>query len=229
MSLDLVELDAYEPYVPPNDPTGSFNVPGLWPHGKPAEPEGQVGDGDASDEGSVATVGLEEDEEEEQQAQIAQVDDDEPRPINLGLHKPHGTSLGVTFVPDDEQPWCRCARVKALQPGGLAERSGLREGDIIASINGAPVEHGRQAALMLRESVGDLSLVVVPTTNDEEADAVMDDSWDAAAQPSEPPQRAPRAAHDHLAGFGGMARELLARMPSELGQVPPIRRCLVLL
>ena len=48
----------------------------------------------------MATVGLE--EEEEQQAQMAQVDDDEPRPINLGLHKPHGASLGVTFVPDDE-------------------------------------------------------------------------------------------------------------------------------
>ena len=187
----------------------------------------QVGDGDASDEGSVATVGLE--EEEQQHAEMAQVDDDEPRPINLGLHKPHGASLGVTFVPDDEQPWCRCARVKALQPGGLAERSGLREGDIIASINGMPVEHGRQAALMLRESVGDLSLVVVPTTNDEEADAVMDDSWDAVAQPSEPPRRAPQAARDPLAGLGGMARELLARMPSELGQVPPIRRCLVLL
>lgn len=227
--MALVDLDGYEPYVPPNDPAGSFSVPGLWPHGKP-EDDGQLGgdDGDGSEEGdSVATVGLEEEKVDDARVQV---DDDEPQPINLGLYKPRGASLGVTFVPDDEQPWCRCARVKVLQPGGLAERSGLREGDIVACINGAPVEHGRQAALMLREVVGDVSLVVVPTTaSDDVADAVMDDSWDAAAQPSEPLRHAPRAPQDPLAGLGGMARELLARMPSDLGQVPPIRRCLVLL
>ena len=83
--------------------------------------------------------------------------------------------LGVSFY-SEEHP---AARVRLVQPGGLAAQSGLKADDTLLAVNGASCATALDAARMLRDCSGDLCLSVERflscsvNDSDDESDSVL--------------------------------------------------------
>ena len=174
----------------------SFNIPGLWPHGHDQQ------DARANDE-------AEETPNEEF--------------FTVRVSKPPGASLGVTFQPDEDlDPEEEgLARLVYVSRGGLAERAGMRVGDIVVQINGYWLSSAREAALVLRESEGELVLLVLPGPEG----SVEPGLEQQRTKICKPPAPTRSAAEYSLGGVSSLlAQEIWGRAPP-----PPITRCLVLL
>ena len=76
--------------------------------------------------------------------------------------------VGISFVAEDEDELSYGALVSRCQCEGIAEAAGLLKGDRVLSINGQSVSSAASAAATIRNSLGDVEVVVERPEREEE-------------------------------------------------------------
>jgi regulator of sigma E protease len=94
----------------------------------------------------------------------------------------NGKEVDLTIKPNDGAPylgvyltpWMQPATVDAVRPGGLADKAGLKNGDIIVEVNGQSVDNTALATALITQSKDPVKIVV--TRNGERVGPLTVDS-----------------------------------------------------
>lgn len=79
-----------------------------------------------------------------------------PHDIRLDIDTPAQRVSNLGLLVDSRRDDRDGVHVLAITPGGAAERMGLRSGDVLLAVNGAPLENADGASATLRRSVDEL-------------------------------------------------------------------------